>query len=106
MLVARAPLRLSLGGGATDLPSYYREHEGFLVAAAIDKYIYINIHDNFNPGYVLKYSEYEKVDQIDQIKHPLFREALKLVGPDWPAIEIIAATSSWMPKVRGGFRLP
>jgi D-glycero-alpha-D-manno-heptose-7-phosphate kinase len=88
MIIARAPLRLSLGGGATDLPSYYRDHEGFLVAAAIDKYIFINVHDNFNPGFVIKYSEYEKANSVEEIKHPLFREAMTVVGPDWTPLEI------------------
>ena len=43
MIIARSPLRITLGGGGTDLPSYYREHEGFLLAAAIDKYVYVNV---------------------------------------------------------------
>ena len=43
MIIARSPLRITLGGGGTDLPSYYREHEGFLVSAAIDKYVYVNV---------------------------------------------------------------
>ena len=44
MIIARSPLRITLGGGGTDLPSYYREHGGFLIAAAIDKYVYITVH--------------------------------------------------------------
>ena len=44
MIIARSPLRITLGGGGTDLPSYYREHEGFLIAAAIDRYVYITLH--------------------------------------------------------------
>ena len=50
MIIARSPLRISLGGGGTDLPSYYREHEGFLIAAAIDKYVYVTINRPFNEG--------------------------------------------------------
>jgi D-glycero-alpha-D-manno-heptose-7-phosphate kinase len=89
MLIARAPLRLSLGGGATDLPSYYREHGGFLIAAAINKYVYVTVHDNFNPGYILKYSETERVERIADIKHPLFRESIKIVGGEnWAPFEI------------------
>ena len=49
MIIARSPLRITLGGGGTDLPSYYREHEGFLLAAAIDKYVYVNAMRPFKP---------------------------------------------------------
>lgn len=79
MIITRSPLRISLGGGGTDLPSYYREHEGFLVAAAIDKYVYINVHRRFVEGFLLKYSLLEEAATIDEIKHPIIREALKLV---------------------------
>jgi D-glycero-alpha-D-manno-heptose-7-phosphate kinase len=78
MIITRSPLRISLGGGGTDLPSYYREHEGFLIAAAIDKYVFINVHRRFADGYLLKYSQLEEVATIDEIKHPIIREALKL----------------------------
>ena len=57
MIIARSPLRISLGGGGTDLPSYYRENEGFLMAAAIDKYIYVTINRPFLEGIFLKCSE-------------------------------------------------
>src|SRR5512133_3126961 len=80
MIIARSPLRLSLGGGGTDLPSYYREHEGFLIAAAIDKYVYLTIHQTFQKQLILKYSSLEHCDSIDDVKHPIVREALKLVG--------------------------
>jgi len=79
MIVTRSPLRISLGGGGTDLPSYYREHEGFLVAAAIDKFVYIMLHRRFVPQILLKYSHLEEVDTVDDIRHPLIREALRLV---------------------------
>jgi D-glycero-alpha-D-manno-heptose-7-phosphate kinase len=78
MIITRSPLRISLGGGGTDLPSYYREHGGFLIAAAIDKYIYINVHRRFVEGFLLKYSHLEEAATIDDIKHPIIREALKL----------------------------
>jgi hypothetical protein len=61
MIIARAPLRVTLGGGGTDLPSYYRDHEGFLVAAAIDKYVYITIHQTFVEDLIVKYSQLERV---------------------------------------------
>jgi D-glycero-alpha-D-manno-heptose-7-phosphate kinase len=69
-----------LGGGGTDLPSYYNEHGGFLIAAAIDKYVYINIHRRFVDGYLLKYSRLEEADTIDEIQHPIVRECLRYVG--------------------------
>ena len=88
MIVARSPLRISLGGGGTDLPSYYEEREGFLISAAIDKYVYITLHQTFDEGYLLKYSKLERASSIDEIEHPIIREALKLL--DWkdPHIEI------------------
>src|SRR5438067_11883307 len=79
MIITRSPLRISLGGGGTDLPSYYREHSGFLVAAAIDKYVYINVHRRFVEGFLLKYSSLEEAATIDDIRHPIIREALRLV---------------------------
>jgi D-glycero-alpha-D-manno-heptose-7-phosphate kinase len=79
MIITRSPLRVSLGGGGTDLPSYFREHGGFLVAGAIDKYVYINIHPRFVDGFLLKYSHLEEVSTIDEIRHPIMREALRLV---------------------------
>jgi D-glycero-alpha-D-manno-heptose-7-phosphate kinase len=80
MIITRSPLRVSLGGGGTDLPSYSREHGGFLIAGAIDKYVYINIHPRFVDGFLLKYSHTEQAASIDQIKHPIIREALRTVG--------------------------
>jgi len=76
VIFSRAPLRISLGGGGTDLPSYYREHGGFLVAGAIDKYIYMLMHTVFQRRYKMKYSETEDVNDIAAIKHPILREAL------------------------------
>ena len=80
MIITRSPLRVSLGGGGTDLPSYSREHGGFLIAGAIDKYVYINIHRRFVDGFLLKYSQMELADTIDAIKHPILRESLREVG--------------------------
>jgi D-glycero-alpha-D-manno-heptose-7-phosphate kinase len=80
MIISRSPLRISLGGGGTDLPSYYRDHEGFLVAAAIDKYVYLTLHQTFVDDIIVKYSELERVPSADDIKHPIIREALKLLG--------------------------
>src|SRR5262252_4641105 len=80
MIITRSPLRVSLGGGGTDLPSYSREHGGFLIAGAIDKYVYINIHSRFVEGFLLKYSRMEEASSIDEIRHPIIREALRTVG--------------------------
>ncbi|HWR26704.1 MAG TPA: galactokinase [candidate division Zixibacteria bacterium] len=80
MIITRSPLRISLGGGGTDLPSYYREHDGFLIAAAIDKYVYITLHQTFVDDMIIKYSKMERVTSIDEIQHPIIREALRLVG--------------------------
>src|SRR5271155_5352269 len=76
MIFSRAPLRISLGGGGTDLPSYYREHGGFLVSGAIDKYVYMLMHTVFQRRYRMKYSELEEVDEIGKIRHPILRETL------------------------------
>ena len=88
MIITRSPLRISLGGGGTDLPSYYRKHGGFLMAAAIDKYIYITVHRRFVDGFLLKYSQLEEVASVDEIRHPIIREALKLAGVQERNLEI------------------
>ena len=62
MIIVRSPLRVSLGGGGTDLASYYEEHEGFLIAAAIDKYVYVNVTRPFVEGIFLKYSHRKLLD--------------------------------------------
>ncbi len=88
MIIARSPLRITLGGGGTDLPSYYEEREGFLISAAIDKYVYITLHETFEKGYFLKYSKLEKCNEIDEIQHPIIREALKLLDWKRPCLEL------------------
>jgi D-glycero-alpha-D-manno-heptose-7-phosphate kinase len=88
MIIARSPLRITLGGGGTDLASYYGEHEGFLVAAAIDKYVYVTVMRPFKPGVYLKYSALEQVAAVADVKHPIIREALQLLNLDVPQIEI------------------
>ena len=88
MIITRSPLRISLGGGGTDLPSYYRAHGGFLIAAAIDRYIYINVHRRFVDGFLLKYSHLEEAATVEDIKHPIIREALKLAGVEERNLEI------------------
>lgn len=77
MLIVRSPLRISLGGGGTDLSSYYSNHEGFLISAAIDKYVYLSANKPFGDGIFLKYSKFESVDSVEKIEHGILREALK-----------------------------
>jgi D-glycero-alpha-D-manno-heptose-7-phosphate kinase len=88
MIIARSPLRITLGGGGTDLASYYAEREGFLVAAAIDKYVYVTIMRPFSAGVYLKYSALEHVDRVADVRHPIIREALELQNLGTPQIEI------------------
>src|SRR3954469_15022603 len=88
MIITRSPLRVSLGGGGTDLPSYYRELGGFLVAAAIDKYVYITQHRTFQPEIILKYSKLEGVRGIADIYDPIIREGLQVAGISDPHLEL------------------
>jgi len=88
MIIARSPLRVTLGGGGTDLPSYYEKFGGFLIAAAIDKYVYITLHDTFVPDLLAKYSELERVTDAAKLKHPILREAFALVGMDGHFLEL------------------
>jgi len=88
MIIARSPLRISLGGGGTDLPSYYERFGGFLITAAIDKYVYITLHEIFVPEFIIKYSKLERVPRADQIEHPIIREALKLMEIDGGYLEL------------------
>ncbi len=76
MIIVRSPLRISLGGGGTDLPSFYKHHEGFVISAAINKYVFTTITKPFEKGYYLKYSSTEKTKFIKNIKHPIIREVL------------------------------
>ena len=88
MIITRSPLRITLGGGGTDLPSYYREHGGFLVAAAIDKYIYVTVMRPFTPGIFLKYSKLEHVEKMEDVQHPIIREAVRMLDFKTPQLEI------------------
>jgi D-glycero-alpha-D-manno-heptose-7-phosphate kinase len=88
VIIVRSPLRISLGGGGTDLPSYYRNHGGFLLAAAIDKFVYVTVSRPFNPGIYLKYSKIEHAKTIDEVQHPIIRESLRQFGLTEPQIEI------------------
>ncbi len=89
MIITRTPLRISLGGGGTDLPSYYRTHSGVVIAAAIDKYVFIGLNRTFTDDYFIKYSAMERTETVEAIQHPIVREALRMhdVGP---ALELVS----------------
>ena len=80
MFIVRAPLRVSLAGGGTDIPSFYRENMGEVLSFAINKYVYLAFHETFRPGIRLAYSQTENISSINQIKHPLFRNAFQYLG--------------------------
>ena len=88
MIITRSPLRISLGGGGTDLPSYFGKFGGFLIAAAIDRYVYVTVNRPFGAGIRLKYSDIENVDTVDEVRHPILREALRMMNLRTPQIEI------------------
>jgi D-glycero-alpha-D-manno-heptose-7-phosphate kinase len=88
MIIARSPLRVTLGGGGTDLPSYYQNFGGFLIAAAIDKYVYITLHDNFTPDLLVKYSRLERVADASKVEHPIIREAFAMLGMNGCGLEL------------------
>ena len=88
MIITRSPLRITLGGGGTDLPSYYRQNGGFLIAAAINKYVYVTVMRPFTPGIYLKYSQLEHVEKAEEVQHPIIREAIRMLDFKTPQIEI------------------
>jgi D-glycero-alpha-D-manno-heptose-7-phosphate kinase len=88
MIITRSPLRITLGGGGTDLPSYYREHGGFVISAAIDRYVYVTVMRPFTAGIFLKYSRLERVQQVEQVQHPIIREAIRMLDFRTPQLEI------------------
>jgi D-glycero-alpha-D-manno-heptose-7-phosphate kinase len=88
MIMARSPLRITFGGGGTDLPSYYRTHGGFVLAGAINKYVYVTVTRPFTEGIYLKYSELEHVTSVDEVRHRIIREALRMQKLHTPQIEI------------------
>jgi D-glycero-alpha-D-manno-heptose-7-phosphate kinase len=90
MIITRTPLRVSIGGGGTDLPAYYERFGSFFISAAINKYIYIALHKTFQKNFLLKYSQFEQIDDASLIKHPIVREAFKLHNLE-PYLEMISA---------------
>jgi len=89
VIITRTPLRISIGGGGTDLPSFYELEGGAFISAAITKYVYLGINRTFTDDYFLKYSALERVDDISDIQHPLIREALRLRAVE-PSVEIVS----------------
>jgi D-glycero-alpha-D-manno-heptose-7-phosphate kinase len=88
VIIGRSPLRISLGGGGTDLPSYYREHGGFVVAAAITQYVHVTLHRTPFKELLIRYSQIERPSSVSDVKHPIIREALQLTEITEPNIEI------------------
>ena len=88
MIIARSPLRITLGGGGTDLPSYYEKFGGFVISAAIDKYVYVSCNIPFVKKIILKYSKNEVVDSIDLVEHLIIRESLRKFDEKISCIEI------------------
>jgi D-glycero-alpha-D-manno-heptose-7-phosphate kinase len=88
VIIGRSPLRISLGGGGTDLPSYYREHGGFVIAAAITQYVHVTLHRTPFQELLIRYSQIERPTRVEDVKHPIIREALLLTGVTEPNIEI------------------
>ena len=89
MIITRSPLRLTFGGGGTDLPSYYRKFGGELIAGAIDKYVFLAIHRTFSREFIIKYSQYERVVDVNTIRHPIIREVLRAKNIE-PQLEIVS----------------
>ena len=88
MIITRSPLRITLGGGGTDLASYYEKKEGFLISAAIDKYVYILINKTFDHSFLIKYSKLPKTKDVSRLQHPIIKEALGLTSMENNPIEI------------------
>jgi D-glycero-alpha-D-manno-heptose-7-phosphate kinase len=88
VIITRSPLRITFGGGGTDLPSYYQPFGGFVISAAIDRYVYVTVTRPFTPSIHLKYSDIEHVMAVDEIRHPIIREALRMQNLRTPQIEI------------------
>ena len=101
MFLVRSPLRISLGGGGTDLPSYYRKKGGYLIAGAINKYVYTAAIKPFNKGIFLKYSEIENVNHINQIKHKIFKEILSMREIEEENLQIELTTLADIPAGTG-----
>jgi len=99
MIVTRSPMRISLGGGGTDLPSYYRKHTGFLIAAAINQYVCVLLNKNFAEDLLIKHSKIERVSDVNEVEHPIIRECLKELNISGKNMEI--TTLGYLPGGTG-----
>src|SRR5437879_898420 len=88
MIITRSPLRITLGGGGTDLPSYYRKYGGFVISAAIDKYVYVAVARSFTSGISLRHAQVEQVLGMEEIQHPILRETIRMLDLQAPRMEI------------------
>lgn len=88
MIITRSPLRITLGGGATDVPSYYERFGGFSITAAINKYVYVTLHKNFTDDLIIKYSKIEHIKNSSEINHPIIKEAFSLTNMTDTGIEL------------------
>jgi D-glycero-alpha-D-manno-heptose-7-phosphate kinase len=88
MIIARSPLRITLGGGGTDLPSYSREHGGFAIAAAIDASVFVALASTLDDALVLRCPAAERVAAGEPVTHPIVREALALTGVPASRLEL------------------
>jgi D-glycero-alpha-D-manno-heptose-7-phosphate kinase len=115
MIVTRTPFRITLGGGGTDLPSFYRKHGGFVLALGIDKYMYVALNVPYADRKVrLHYTQSETVDRVEDLKHELAREALMLHNihdgieiaslADLPAGTGLGSSSSYLVGLLNGIR--
>jgi D-glycero-alpha-D-manno-heptose-7-phosphate kinase len=88
MIITRSPLRITLGGGGTDVPSYYEKHTGYLIAAAINQYVYITVHDSFARDLLVRYSKLERVATAKELEHPIIREAFDMLNMGGAGMEV------------------
>ena len=89
MIISKTPMRMSFAGGGSDLRDYYQQGQGAVVSSAIDKYVYITVNKKYADIIRVGYSITEHVKKVDDIKHNLVREALKMVGITKPGIDIV-----------------
>jgi D-glycero-alpha-D-manno-heptose-7-phosphate kinase len=80
MIITQTPLRVSFAGGGTDLPDYYTQREGYVVSAAIDKFVHVIVSPRYDDRIHVSYSKKETVDHVDQIENELVREAMRITG--------------------------
>ncbi len=80
MIIVQTPLRVSLFGGGTDLPAYYRQEGGCVLSTAIDKYVFVTVKERFDDKLRIGYTRTEMVDDVSEVQHELIREAMRKTG--------------------------